>query len=157
MFTNVSWASYLLLVGLAYLSWYSFIGIKYYRSAIRSFFSGKKQHGANDLPGGTPGEEVNFFIEESVAGPAPGPDAILEDGLFRDVDHLIGKIKALLTSTLQQGADKKEFSQYLGLLLAEYPAVRESVFRSQINELIAGETAYTPSLALSQEEAEGLW
>jgi hypothetical protein len=156
MFTNVSWASYLMGVALLYLSWYAYIGLRYYREELQRFLSGKKrpvETGNDAIPSeGTP----NFFIEEKIIAPNASYDS-LQDSVFKDVDHLIGKIKEFTQGSAQKNANKEEFTGYLSLLLAEYPAVKDSVFRSQINEHLVQECASGQSFTLSEQEADQLW
>ncbi|MXN91730.1 hypothetical protein GR160_10875 [Flavobacterium sp. Sd200] len=157
MFTNVSWASYLLTVALLCLSWYIYVGIKYYHQELMAFFKGKKTFSKKRTEDLLTGSSANFFIEEPQEPTFEGTVTDLADTLFRDVDYLISRIKQLLTQSIQNNTGQQEITNQLRSYLSDYPAIKKSVFRSQINELIAQECAQGQVFIITEEEADRLW
>ena len=137
MFTNVSWASYLLTTALLCLSWYIYVGLKYYRRELQAFFKGNKAFSNAKTENGHDGSGNNFFIDDSPSETLQETVTELGDALFRDVDHLISHIKQLSVDTIQKNTDKQAFTDQLRIQLAAYPTIKKSVFRHQVNELIA--------------------
>ena len=149
MFTNVSWGTFFTGVALSCLAWYLYVGLRYYRQEISVFFSNRKKNPLSAPPGAA---EDNFFIEPVT--PLVNDNG-LEDNFFQDVDHLIGRIKKAFNEAREKNADTNELTGYLKLLLKEYPEVKDSAFRAQINEIITAE--HHAGHYLTDEEADRLW
>ncbi|ALM50158.1 hypothetical protein AMR72_15400 [Flavobacterium psychrophilum] len=154
MFTTISWGNYLIAVALLSGAWYIYVGLRYYKNELLAFFHSKNKTGyGNKSPEGTAQE--NIFIDQ----PTTPPIAIneLEDDTFQEVDHLIGRLKKLF-SEVQSTTAKEEFTNYLGLLLAEYPLLAQSVFKSQVNEFILSEMARgNLSFQFTHQQLQQLW
>lgn len=138
MFTTISWGNYLIAFALVSLTWYIYVGLRYYKNELLAFFHGKKKAGSGNRlsDGATPRE--NIFIDQPTTPPIRISE--LEDDTFQEVDHLIGRLKKLF-SEIQSTVVEEEFTNYLRLLLAEYPLLGQSVFKSQVNEFILSEIA----------------
>lgn len=149
MFTNVSWGTFFSGVALMCLAWYIYVGLRYYRQEIQLFFNHRQKNNSKAATN-PPGD--NFFIAPII----PVLDnKSLEDDFFKDVDHLIGRIKKIFLEAREKNAHKNELHQYLRLLLKEYPQVKDSPFRSQINEIITTEDIGGDYF--TDPEAEQLW
>ncbi|MFP5439088.1 MAG: hypothetical protein ACLGH8_15010 [Bacteroidia bacterium] len=149
MFTTISWGTFFTGITLSCLAWYLYVGLRYYRQEISIFFTNRKKNPLSDPP---VVEVDNFFIEPVIP---LAKDNGLEDNFFQDIDHLIGRIKKVFNEASEKNADINELTGYLKLLLKEYPEVKDSVFRSQINEIITAE--HSAGHYLTEEEADRLW
>ncbi|MFV5703022.1 hypothetical protein ACM55F_14210 [Flavobacterium sp. XS2P12] len=153
MFTNISWGNYIVVVVLLGVSWYLFVGLRFYFAEIKDIATGKRKFQFRSYP------EIpsNSSYQES-------PDSTLSqsyltesDQTFKDVDHLVERLKNVVADAAQRKLHQQEFVDYLGLVLIEYPSVKNSPFRSSVSELIVSECDKLESIHLTQQEAEGLW
>lgn len=154
MFTNISWGNYILVVLLLLTAWYLFVAMRFYLDELKNFVSGKRKLQSalpvvlsNDIAAG----EFNF------EAPQYSNKFIEADPTFQDVDNLVARLKSVITDSSQRKLVKTEFTDYLTLVLEEYPTVKNSPFRSSISELIVSECEKIDFLDLNQEEAEALW
>ena len=134
MFTSISWGNYFVVVALISGAWYIYVGLKYYTD-IREFLNGKRS---------APFKTAGSFNQ-------------LEDPTHKDVDHAIERIKATVADAAQHNTDKEEFMNYMSLLLHEFPTLKDSPFRSAINEFIVTECLQQETISLTEEETDLLW
>lgn len=150
MFTNVTWNSYLIAIGTVCLLWYLYIGIKYYSEEIAGLFKKGRQSNVE-----IPQQDQNFFISEPAA---PLEDQGFEDATYRDVEDLNGRIVGFFDGLTGKSPEKGQAEQYLSQLLAEYPKLKNSAFRAQLNEAIESASLKSgTSCTLTINEADRLW
>jgi hypothetical protein len=157
MFTNISWGNYIVVVVLLLASWYLFIGLRFYFDDIKEIVTGKRKFEFRRI-GNTnyqePQSELNYLdfeITSSESEPA-GSDTI-----FQEVDGLVKRLKNVITDATQRKLIKQEFQDYMRLALAAYPLLRDSPYRSSVDELIVSECEKQGAILLSQQEVEALW
>ncbi|MBZ4033834.1 hypothetical protein K6T82_03590 [Flavobacterium sp. 17A] len=79
---------------------------------------------------------------------------------FATLDE-VKELSARLTGAVSESAEldrpKQEFENYIRLILSEYPYVKISSLRSNVNNLLAYETKKHPELLLTSTEADELW
>ena len=74
-----------------------------------------------------------------------------------EVDQLIERLKEVVADACSKKLIPREFIEYLQAVLLEYPSIKNSPYRSSINELISSECEKYGTVALSEEEVEQLW
>lgn len=155
MFTNISWGNYIVVIVLLLVSWYLFVGLRFYFAEIREVLTGKRKfrnRNANDL-----------YIHYDVVRPQTFRDTSLQSSFAEqeesilDVDAFLERLKNVVKEAAQRKLVKIEFQDYLSLLLNEYPSIKNSSFRSSVNELIVSECNKQDFISLSQTEVEELW
>ena len=155
MFTNISWGNYIVVIVLLLVSWYLFVGLRFYFAEIREVLTGKRKfrnRNANDLDTHYDVVRPQTFRDTSLQSSfAEQEESIL------DLDAFLERLKNVVKEAAQRKLVKIEFQDYLSLLLNEYPSIKNSSFRSSVNELIVSECNKQDFISLSQTEVEELW
>lgn len=155
MFTNISWGNYIVVIVLLLVSWYLFVGLRFYFAEIREVLTGKRKfrnRNANDLDTHYDVVRPQTFRDTSLQSSfAEQEESIL------DVDAFLERLKNVVKEAAQRKLVKIEFQDYISLLLNEYPSIKNSSFRSSVNELIVSECNKQDFISLSQTEVEELW
>lgn len=155
MFTNISWGNYIVVIVLLLVSWYFFVGLRFYFAEIREVVTGKRKlrnRRTNDL-------EIHYEVVQ----PQIFTDTSLQSSFgeqeepILDVDAFLERLKNVVKDAAQRKLVKIEFQDHLSLLLCEYPSIKNSSFRSSVNELIVSECNRQDFISLSHTEVEGLW
>ena len=156
MFTNILWTDYFIVVAISLTFYYLFVGLRYYSSDLKDLFSGKRKHDFRAaLPNDTSCESI-LTSEENYTGENTAIKEIMDDD-FAEVEHLIKRIKEVIADASGKKLIPQEFKQYLHLVLQEYPNIKNSPFRSSINELVVSECEKYGAVTLSEDEVEMLW
>ena len=158
MFTNISWVNYIVVVTLLLASWYLFIAFRFYFEEIKDIVTGKRKFPFRSL------EKTrlqNTSFESSSIDPPEIPsfqsEFAISDNTFEEVENLVERLKNVVSDATKRKLFKQEFIDYLRLVLAEYPNVKNSPFSSSVSELIVSECDKLESVTLTQVEAEELW
>lgn len=158
MYTNISWGNYIVVIILLLASWYLFVGFRFYFDDLKEVISGKRklQFRGFENPSCEDSQSELNYLESS--------EAISEqtsfgefDTTFQEVDALVARLKTFIADAAKKKLVKKEFTNYLQLLLREFPSVKNSPFNSSVSELIVSECEKLESITLTQKEAEALW
>jgi hypothetical protein len=149
MFTGISWKDYLVVVAIALIIYYLFVGVRYFSADLRDLFSGKRKLNFKAVsPDHDAGENLpnrNTPFEETT------------DDEFAQVEQLIERLKSVIRDVSQRKLVPEEFKQYLHLVLKEYPAIKNSPLRSSINELVITECEKYGTVTLGENEMDVLW
>lgn len=152
MFTNISWSNYIIAVSLLLLIWYLFIAFKYYYFELLQIISGKQQI-----------KFLNFRkTQKELIINCSGDNSLKENfstsfDTLEDAEELSKRILKAIEESIERNLSKDEFQNYLRLLLAEYPFVKISSLRENINKLLVSESAKHPNLLLIYTTADSLW
>lgn len=158
MFTNISWDNYIVVVILLLVSWYLFVGFRFYFDDLKEMISGKRKLQFRRLGDPNYGDFQSEENDQETPAPISSQPTFGEfDTTFQDVDALVALLKSFIADAAKKKLVKKEFTYYLQLLLREYPSVKDSAFRSSVSELIVTECKTVDAISVTQEEAEGLW
>ncbi len=154
MFTNISWGNYIVVIVLLLVSWYLFIGLRFYFVVIKEIVKGKwklQNRRVKDL-------EIRYDVVQSQAinNTSLQPSFGGPEESILDVDAFLERLKNVVEEATQRKLVKKEFQGYLSLLLCEYPSIKNSPFRSVVSELIISECNKLDFISLSQIEVEEL-
>ncbi|WP_374173165.1 hypothetical protein [Flavobacterium tructae] len=152
MFTNISWGSYLTAVIVLLLIWYFVIILKFYSKDLRKIFSGEKKlkfpllkkTSKNKIEDERPQKSLSSSFSESF-------------DTLEDAEELSGRILQTVEESIQMNLSKEQFQNYLRMVLEEYPYVKISSLRENINNLIVSECEKYPRLYLTFAEVDSLW
>jgi hypothetical protein len=150
MFTNISWASYILVVSLLLAAWYLIIGMRFYFHDLQNLLARKRKPNLQLAPDETYSTTGSEFISEQT-------EASDADNLFHEVENLTAKLKETIADASSKNYHKEEFIFLLQLTLKEYPHLKGSPYQIAISNLIASECEKYGSLHLSAEEQVMLW
>lgn len=156
MFTKISWTDYFIAIGLLITGYYLFVGLRYYSNDLKELNSGKRKLKFGKKPVHKL-ESKSYLVTEKTDHL---PDANFElntDDEMAEVEHLVERLKGVIAEASGKKLIPEEFIQYLELVLREYPNIRNSPYRSSINELITSECEKYGTVTLSEEEIELLW
>ncbi|MFV5692897.1 hypothetical protein ACM55K_12795 [Flavobacterium sp. LT1R49] len=157
MFTNISWGNYTVVVVLLLASWYLFVGLRFYFAEIKGIVTGKRKlqfrgaRGEFDAASDPDLRYLDFEIntEES--------ESAASDTIFQEVDGLVKQLKNVISDAIQRKLIKQEFEDDMRLALAAYPLLRDSPYRSSVDELIVTECERQGAVLLTQQEVRALW
>lgn len=149
MFTNVSWGSYLAAVGILLLIWYLVLILKYYSKDLRELFSGEKKF---KFPALKKNSKNELERQNSLSSSFSESFDTLEDA-----EELSTRILKAVEESSQMNLSKEQFQNYLKMVLEEYPYVKISSLRENINNLIVSESEKHPQFYLTFAEADALW
>lgn len=152
MFTNVSWGSYLAAVGILLLIWYLVLILKFYRKDLRELFSGDKKFKFPALKKTSKNELEDRGGQNSLSSAFSESFDTLEDA-----EELSTRILQVVEESSQMNLSKEQFQNYLKMVLEEYPYVKISSLRENINNLIVSESEKHPQFYLTFAQADTLW
>ncbi|WP_231557121.1 hypothetical protein [Flavobacterium sp. AED] len=140
-------------------SWYLFVGLRFYFDDIKEIVTGKRKLQFRTL-GNTnyqePQSELNYLDFEITTSESESEPSG-SDTIFQEVDALVKRLKKVITDATQRKLVKQEFENHMRLALTAYPLLRDSPYRSSVDELIVSECQKQGSILLSQQEVEALW
>ncbi|MBN9293592.1 MAG: hypothetical protein J0G96_06400 [Flavobacteriia bacterium] len=151
MLSNITWTEYLTTVGLMMIAYYTYVGLRYYPTELKRLLSMKKENGGFEDAG------VNPLIEAEYEDEDEGFQGEDEQDEYSEVEALITSLTELIKKATEKKAVLPEFKQSLRMVLRKYPSVKETPFRSSINELIVSECAKSEYHTLSEGEVNRLW
>lgn len=160
MFTDISWATYLTLLGIAALTWYMALGCIHYYSDIKNFLNAKKNshfetfYGSSETSASASSDTMdNLTAKGTFDAPA------LQD--FDTIEELVERVKAAIGEAAQQEDPKAYFLSHLVHLLKEYPSLVKSQFRPSVSEFIYSECELQGLVQglekITMEDIEALW
>ncbi|MFC4478955.1 hypothetical protein [Flavobacterium chungangensis] len=148
MFTNISWNSYLTVIGTAVIIWYLIIVLKFYSGDLQKIFSGEKKLKLPSFKKNIQTTREAKSISDSFSESFDTLD---------DAEQLSGRIQMAAAESAEKNLSKEQFENYLRMILEEYPYVKMSSLRESINKLIVSESEKYPALHLTLSEADSLW
>ncbi|MDQ8013391.1 MAG: hypothetical protein REI96_13150 [Flavobacterium nitrogenifigens] len=148
MFTNISWGSYLTAVIIAMVIWYSAVIIKFYSGDLKKILSGETKIRLTFFKTAKKEHAVQNTIKSSFSGSFE---------TLEDAEQLSIRIEQAAAESAEKGLSKEQFQNYLSMLLDEYPYVKISSLKENINKLMVSESSKYPPLQLTLSEADSLW
>jgi len=155
MFTNISWANYILVVTLLLAVWYLFVGMRFYFNDLQNFLVRKRKP--------NPSVDYNEFqndegkVRESFKFTNGQTETSETDILFQEVEELATKVKEAIANASSKNFNREEFIFLLQLTLKEHLHLKGSPFQVALNNLIISECERYGSIHLSAEELLMLW
>ena len=157
MLTNISWTDYFIAVSILLTTYYLFVGMRYYSADLRDLVSGKRELKFRAVIPDDTDESESFQSSENNYNVVSTALETTSDDDFAEVEHLIERLKSVIEDASGKKLIPQELKQYLHLVLQEYPNIKNSPFRSSINELVASECEKYGAVKLSEDEVERLW
>lgn len=149
MFSNVSWCSYLTTIGILLFIWYLALILKFYYQDLKRIFSGHQKIIF-------PVFKMKFIKEEEVQNVSITSYSESSETVS-DAEELSRRLQQFIDESVEINLSKQEFQNYLRMLFEEYPYVKLSSLRDNINKLIVSECEKHPQIILTYAEADGLW
>jgi hypothetical protein len=148
MFTNISWGSYLAAVVTSMVIWYAAVLIKFYSGNLKKILSGETKIRLPFFKNTKEEHAVQNTIKSSFSSSFE---------TLEDAEQLSIRIEQASAESAEKGFSKEQFQNYLSMLLDEYPYVKISSLRENINKLMVSESNKYPQLQLTLSEADSLW
>ena len=157
MLTNISWTDYIIAVAILLTIYYFFVGMRYFSADLKDLVTGKRELKFRAvIPVDTDEIESIQTSEKNYNGESPAFETTTDDD-FAEVEHLIERLKSVIADASGKKLIPQELKQYIHLVLQEYPNIKNSPFRTSINELVASECEKYGAVTLSEDEVEKLW
>lgn len=156
MFTNISWTDYSIVVAILGSLYYLFIGLRYYPTELKELLSGKRKLHFR-VPEFNKKNETGWPSLQTEE--QDGDNSILNttDDTFNEVEALIAALKENIEKASKKQFIKQEFNYSLKVILKNYPQIRDSRFRSAIDELLLSECEKHGTITLSEDDIVRLW
>jgi len=146
MFTNITWSDYGITVLILLFIWYLYLISRFYSSQLKDFISGRHKISRSNKDNRTK------HLEDSLFSDFKEPFDTLDDAR-----ELFYKIQDAVKESIQESRSKEEFQNYIKFILEEYPFVKISSLRSEINNLIVSECTNQLQFHLTFAEVDRLW
>ena len=152
MLNHITWTQYLCGILALTFIYYTWIVIRFYRQDLRARYSGKK----------------NTFLQplESPATEHQLPDQVIADQTitatqngeknFDRIESLIGELKSQIHQK-QGGTGETGLLEKLRTVIHAYPDLKDSPFRTSINEMIISECQLVEISPPDETELQQLW
>lgn len=152
MFTNISWSSYLTVLGVVVLIWYFILLLKFYYKDLLKIFSGEKKLKFPSFKNMT-----EHKLQDSGAYKSLSSSFSESFDTLEDAEELSSRILQAVKESNEKNFSKEHFQNYLRMVLDEYPYVKISSLRENVNKLMVTESSKYPNLLLTLSEADSLW
>ena len=156
MLTNISWTDYIIAVAILFAAYYFFVVMRYFFADLKNLISGKNNLKFMVGISYDTVRESNQPSEKNYNGERRAFHTTADDD-FPEVEHLIERLKSVIADASGKKLIPQELKKYLHLVLQEYPNIKNSPFRTSINELVASECEKYGVVTLSEDEVELLW
>ena len=159
MFSNISWSEYSLTLLILLLVYYFIIGLWFYYYDLKNLLVRTPVLGLgdSDLLSDVRNENVLKPQEDNHSEETRIEDFIIKPKCESDVQTLLDRLRGAISVASERKFIKQEFFLYLQLILKEYPGLKDSDFKSAINNLIISECENYNSVTFSEEEIELIW
>lgn len=150
MLSNITWGDFFAGVFAIVVLYYLYVLVKFYPHKLKTLFSSKKGAIATQsvFLEESPDQDNNQSYEE------PASDQYDE---MEDVEELVASLVKGIENASEQNMVPGEFKQHLRMILREKPSIKNSPYRSSINQLIISECGKHGTITLSEKEVDALW
>lgn len=150
MLSNITWSEFFTGIGTAAVLYYLYVAVKFYPDKLKTLFSSRKEITNTQ----------SVFLEQSPDQADLQSFEETEDDPYDEMDD-VEELVTSLVNGIHEASEKKmvlgEFKQYLRMALREKPMLKESPYRSSINQLIISECSKNGMFTLSEKETDALW
>lgn len=147
MFTNISWSNYIIAVSVLLVIWYLILVFKFYYAELKQIISGEKKIKILSF-----GNRSKRNLSKPISSSFSESFDTLEDA-----EELSDRVLQVIEESTERNLSPTEFKNYLRLVLEEYPYVKISSLRENINNFIVSECEKHPQLPLTYEQVDSLW
>lgn len=155
MFTNISWLQYLMVAAPVICCYYLYVAVKYYRTDIQDLLGQKQRDFSPEWT-----ETEAGPIPETLSATTDGPGTDTSDqqqDQFDQIEKLVGDLKYRIAQAAGTNTLKGALAESLTAAIRQYPELKNTPYKTAINELIVYECAQQNLATLSETEVEGLW
>lgn len=157
MFTTISWSNYVIAIGTLLLIWYLFLGFHFYFFEIKQTLLGQRKIVLPSF-GNKKLKNLSFAESQNDASDSNLSESFSESfATLDEVKELSARLAGAITESAQRNLSRQEFTNYLKLILAEYPYVKISSLRGTVNNLVVSESDKFTNLVLTFQQVEDLW
>lgn len=151
MLDSVSWHSYWMAIITVSIIYYIVVYALYYRTAIRSVFSGKQFETFSANAALTNADEA---IPKSIDGSLEGFKSEVEDHVIYDC---MEELNTYFENQKKSMAIKTELMHGLQTILHKYPSLKNSEYKESLSNVIAVQCENICSIHLTADELKGVW
>lgn len=152
MLGSVSWNQYITCISLLLVSYYAFVGYKYYRWELLSLIGIKK---VDDAESSIPVAELKKQFATSNHS-----DYLPKENLDADISPLVqaftDEVKAFVSSA-NSSKQKKELLYSLELIISKYPVLKDADCKEELVNFVKAESNTKYPNLLEHEDIERLW
>lgn len=137
--------------------WYLVVGFKFYFFDFKQIISGEQKIKFLNFRNKNESQFIsNSSGENNLKGSifSSYPESF---DTLDDTEELSDRLTKAIAESIERNLSKEEFENYLRLLLSEYPFVKISALRENINKLIVSESEKYPNLLLTYPQTDSLW
>jgi len=156
MFTNLSWANYLVVITLLLAIYYTVIGIRFYSHELQHLWSRFRKPALNFAPDKDTAESEFLEMELEQYSSENTPEQPIINPL-QEVEQLSSQFQEAITQATSELFSKEAFIQLLRPILKLHPSLNEAPIKSTIQDLIISECEKNGTIVLSKEEINELW
>lgn len=156
MLNHYSWTSYFEVVTLLLVTYYIFIGIRFYGSDIKKLFESRGARPAQDGPEQVVDEESTVAQPKLINADQYVHDNYPDDDI-RETDNFIAEAKSLINAAASKAYGSESLITRLRQLFTKYTSLRTSPYRPAINEMIVSECERTGVASLTEDEVDEWW
>jgi hypothetical protein len=157
MLRNITWGNYVIAISTLIVIWYIGLILRYYYEELKQVLSGKRKIGYSSF-GKRNKEQSDQKHKEQQSSTLKLTTSFSESfSTLEDAEELSEKLIKAIAESVERNLSRQEFTNYLKLILDEYPYVKNSSLRENVNNLIFSECAKHPQLHLTFSQADYLW
>ncbi len=163
MFTNISWADYLIVIGLLLATYYIIVGLKFYSSELAHLLTSSRKLVSNSIAQQplldsinklSASESSNMELQEVSSENLP---AAPTNNSFEEIEQHTSQVQEALVQAASELFSQEAFIQLLRQILQRHPSLNHSPFKLTIQELIISECEKMGTIQLMKEELDELW
>ncbi|MDR7371053.1 hypothetical protein [Flavobacterium aquidurense] len=156
MLTTISWSNYIIAITVLMLFWYLFLGLRFYKTEFNRVLSGQLKIRFPALNRNH--SQVNEQKKSENLSEV-GLSSSMEESFstVEDAQELSDRLIIAIAEHSQSNLSKEEFTNYIRLILSEYPFVKSSSLRQMINKLLVSESGKNPQIIMTYNQADVLW
>jgi hypothetical protein len=157
MLRNITWGNYVIAISTLIVIWYIGLILRYYYEELKQVLSGKRKIGYSLLGRRNKAQSDQKHKEQQSSTLKLTTSFSESFSTLEDAEELSEKLIKAIAESVERNLSRQEFTNYLKLILDEYPYVKISTLRENVNNLIVSECAKHPQLHLTFSQADYLW
>ena len=151
MLKSISWSSYWPFIIATIVIYYVIICSKFYLSEIKQFFAGNSKLLSNN------NAQKNFSLLTNTNGKHNALEVSSHQELMPMINQFINEIKTMLEHSGKNNLIKQEIIFSIQHLSKKYSLIKNSPFKSFINNYVLVECSNYCSIHLDEDELNMLW
>lgn len=157
MLTKISWSNYIIAVTVLILFWYLFLGFRFYKTEFKRILSGENKIKFSSLKNRKMQRRMTDKEHEDISKSNLSNSFTESFSTLEDAKELLVRLLNAVSECSENNKSKVEFTNYLKLIISEYPFVKNSSLRNMVNNALVSECEKFPQMIITHAEANGLW